>query len=420
MTNERPCFYAMTYGETAQSSVGYLTELKQLLTPRGRSRMVLSTRDQRIANAAGIPIEFGPRDAEGHLSRAILLMYAGISEKAVSRSCEKCPKAIGKILRTCGGIPLTLGVAGRAVQMKARHCDGGWETAIVIYAAELETNTRKMMTEDIEGYPNFCATVRTSLDMVDVWAQKNEIGREIGEALLCSDLFTRMSVFPRQSRVPQSAVTRLWSDADNDDVVRIIEKLVDMNLLSKREDESNRVFVGLHDLVLEYCVIRARGDHRRFHCEFLGAYLTVSNDVPTESGSADDCSLDKMSITLKSRAWWDVSSTGYFPENVCRHLWKGGCIGELMALLCDVRWTLFRMRCGGLLGWKSDFESLEGALSEVNKESGSADDWNKVETGFGLVKEALIEAWGCMQGNERELGMQAYSRLFNAYEGDWR
>ena len=403
--------------ETAQSSVGYFTELKQLLTPRGRSRMALSTRDQRIANAAGIPIEFGPRDPEGDLSRAILLKYAGISEEVVSRSCEKCPEAIGKILRTCGGIPIILGVAGRAVQMKARYCDGGWETAIALYAKELETSARNMMPEDIEEYPNFCATVRTSLDMVEVWAQKNGVGGESGEALVCSDLFTRMSAFPRQSRIPQSVVKRLWSDADKDDVVRIIEKLVDVNLMSKKEDEKNGVFVGLHDLVLEYCVIRAGGDASRFHRELLRSYLTVNNDVPAESGSLGDCSLDNLSKTPESRGWWSLSSTGYFPENLCRHLWKGACLVELMALLCDVRWTVFRMRCGGLLGWKSDFESLTAALSEVKNDRESPDDWNKVENGFGLVREAVNEAWGSMQGNERELGMQVYSRLFKAYEG---
>ena len=177
--------------ETAQSSVGYFTELKQLLTPVGRSRMVLSTTDQRIANAAGIPIEFGPRDPKGDLSRAILLEYSGVSEDAVSRSCEQCSKAIGKILRTCGGIPLTLGVAAGAVQMKARYCDSGWETAIMSYSGELETSIQNMMTEDVEGDPNFCATVRTSLDMVDVWAQKKRIKfserrGQLWFALICS------------------------------------------------------------------------------------------------------------------------------------------------------------------------------------------------------------------------------------------
>ena len=156
--------------ETAQSSVGYFNELKQFLTLHGRSDMVLSMRNQGIANAAEKPIEVGPRDPHGDFSRAILLEYAGISEEELRSSSEKCPEAIENILRTCAGIPLTLSVAGRAVQTKARNCDGMWQTAIVLYREELGRGIRKMVIEDIEGYPDFCATVRTSVNMVDEWA----------------------------------------------------------------------------------------------------------------------------------------------------------------------------------------------------------------------------------------------------------
>lgn len=38
------------------------------------------------------------------------------------------------------------------------------------------------------------------------------------------------------------------------------------------------------------------------------------------------------------RAWWKLEDDGYLYDNVCRHLAGAGLIGELEAVLCDVRW----------------------------------------------------------------------------------
>ena len=329
------------------------------------------------------------------------------------------------IIKIAGDRGFRLGVAGRAVQTKARNCDGMWQTAIVLYGQELERSTRKMMTEDMEGYPDFCATVRTSVDMVDEWAQKKGMWGERGKALVCSDLLTRMNVFPRQTRIPEIVLKRLWGEVDDDDVSRITDELVDLNLLSKIEDEKKGVSVGLHDLVLEYCVIQDRRYPWSFHRNFLDEYLTASEDVTAsnnvmkETSRIGDWRLDEVCNTLDSREWWSLSSDGYFPENVCRHLWKGGCVGELMELLCDERWTLLRMRCGGLLEWKSDFESLESASSEVKRRNRNGDEWDKMKSGFRLVREAVNESRVYLKGNARELGMQVYSRLLDVDEEIW-
>ena len=221
-----------------------------------------------------------------------------------------------------------------------------------------------MVIEDIEGYPDFCATVRTSVNMVDEWAQKKGIWGDIRNALVCSDLFTRTNVFPRQTRVPESVLKRLWGEVDDEDVSRITDKLVDLNSLLKREDEKKGVSVGLHDLVLEYCMIQGKRDIWSIHCDFLEEYLTgsedvtASNHVTAATSRVVDWRLEELCDTLDSREWWNLLSDGYFPENVCWHLWKSRLVGELMGLVSDVRWTLLQMRCGGLLGWKSDFESF--------------------------------------------------------------
>ena len=58
-------------------------------------------------------------------------------------------------------------------------------------------------------------------------------------------------MFPRQTRIPESVLKRLWDEVDDEDISRITDKLVDLNLMLKREDGKKGVSVGLHDLVLE-------------------------------------------------------------------------------------------------------------------------------------------------------------------------
>lgn len=64
-------------------------------------------------------------------------------------------------------------------------------------------------------------------------APENRVDGESGEGLVRSDLFIRMGVFAG-GPVRQSQVKELWEDADSDDVSRVIDKLVDVNLLSEK------------------------------------------------------------------------------------------------------------------------------------------------------------------------------------------
>ena len=402
------------FWETEDSIVGYLPHVKKILSSCTRSRMVVSTRSHEIAFEGGEPVKFEPRKPNGDQARNILLKYAGVSTSEAAEMPKASKAALETVLQKCGGVPLTLGVAGSAIRQMTPSCSGNWAEAMFMYAGELEAEISRVGSKEIGMHPSFEATIRRSLSVSDRWSDEYELRRRTGERISCSQLFIALCVLRKQTRVPREMVQRLWSVTDDRVLHDVVRKFVDLNLISERRSSDGGFTIGAHDLILEYCQGAAGPDAQRYHASLLSEYLASDREIVQQWNveGNDDSGLAQPTGTF-CRSWWDLGNDRYLSEHVCRHLAEGGCVSELVSLLSDFRWTDVRVRSGDLLRWHEDFKCAFSALRN----------WKEMvemtQEGLETIRDAARDGWGLMANNVAELSFQMQSRLCEAGTRSW-
>eukprot|EP00171_Calliarthron_tuberculosum_P005482 IDg5482t1 len=146
--------------------LGYVHHLKKLLLDATGSVLVVSTRFPRIAESVGSPTSFGTLVARGEKSREILLRAASGKISANAETNEY----VDKLLDICGGLPLTLSIAGAGVKQELkRRADPC--TAIKHYCERLESFIKKSVDNELSDYPCLSHVIEASLKHCERWRQ---------------------------------------------------------------------------------------------------------------------------------------------------------------------------------------------------------------------------------------------------------
>lgn len=407
---------------TEDNSIGYFEELRRLVSDVGR--IAITTRNKDIAHAAGHPVHFGARDPQGVESRNILFKYAHIQDN--TEEIKTVEIGIRTVLDQCAGLPLALGITGKALWHLTSEGSMSLNNALEFYVSKLGKANADLVLESLGSYPNLQTSVLTSLNMADDLGKSVNMVRRFRRQISVRDMYMRLSVVRKQAEVPASMLGKLWNMSQTQVMIVTFEILSKFNLITMFG-----MTIGLHDLLLDFCTNMAiqRGEIKEFHADLLRAYHCPFakesmyrsrkrkriEALSTSQNSEEHLSEEVDPVSVKwggKRAWWDdnIDRDGYLRHNLTRHLVESGNSSELQDLLIDPRWTIYRVRGKNFLAWESDFAQLFSA-EDQNLEQGSPG----LEVGFRaemkLIRDAVSQAWSYLRDNMGELQFQMFGRL---------
>ncbi len=369
--------------QSAASDFGYLPLLKRLLRDAPRSKLLVSTRDKRIAEEVSMNYEtFGILPSHGPSARSLLGQIAFGDEHIEIMNIPDVQGDVGAILKVCAGLQLALCMAGRALKTTIED-SGDIRKGFKVYASQVERDQRPDETERGAQLYNHGLSyiVVASLVQCEQWAEKSLKDVNV------QDLFRSLCVLDKQKMMPKSMISILWglSSRQTD---RVVRKFADLGLVVKTADkmpsESSQnetvedYSVRLHDLILVLCQEVTGEEQEERHGLVIDAlkrskFMWIDEETPTQE------------------EWWRLKNGGYIYGNLSRHMVKCGRRQELANLLADVRWTLRRVEVGGWLALKTDFELLLGGSDNVRFE------------GIRQVFELLERHWSEFSKDQRWL-----------------
>ncbi len=121
---------------------GYLPLLKRLLVDAPRSKLLVSTRDQKIAEEVSTScVTFGTLPPHGLRARNILGKHAFGEMPIDTLERPDIRGYVEKILNVCAGLQLALCIAGRALRIEIRRL-GDIQNVFEVYTIQLERDQR--------------------------------------------------------------------------------------------------------------------------------------------------------------------------------------------------------------------------------------------------------------------------------------
>lgn len=401
--------------ETTTSAVGYLSQLKAVLRCSPSTHLAISTRSQNIARFAGKKIMFRPLQEKGETAKAILFQYSGVNQSSFDMFSTEAKAVCDEILKKCGGVRLTIAVAGSSIRALAD--DMPQENAIMDYEARLGKSTYDLAFRELDTYPNFNRSVASSLELADRKESR------------CSNLFKRFCVLQKQIRVEMSIIEKIFYMVPQAEVQFIVDMFVDYHLVI-REYEQGITKFRLHDLVMDFCAGAARHtcQYELFHRSLLSQFSVVYTEMCTLSiagqNDQNDMHWVKNGEGIQARPWWDATCTDqqYLFSNLSQHLVEGELMSELAGLLSDARWTSFRLRTnseyGGLVSLTSDIELLLTSCKALYN-SGNYPELISLIKDITLVKKTVHSLWSSVSKRPAELKTQLHAYLMNDSRGGW-
>ncbi len=330
---------------------GYLPLLKRLLEDAPRSKLLVSTRDQRIAEEVSTNCErFDTLLSDRPRARNLLGQITFEEQiEILERLDIQCH--IETILNVCAGLQIALCMAGRALRTEIRRV-GDIRRVFEMYASQVEHDQRPDETQrSAQLYDHGLSyIVEASLIQCERWAEKSR------NKVNVRNLFRSLCVLEKQMVLPKRMLSMIWTLSSRE-TDRVVHKFADLGLITKTMDRttsdssSNEIVeeygVRLHDLVLVLCQEMADDEQEERHGNVIDALKRsksawIRGEIPTPA------------------EWWRLKDNGYIYSNLSRHMVKCGQRQALATLLSDVRWTLRRVDVGGWLALKIDFELLLG------------------------------------------------------------
>ncbi len=214
------------------SKFGYLSLLRQLVRDSPDSRLLVSTRDLKIAKEVSSDFEtFGPLLSEKERARNLLCQVAfgkGHNEKLKELDIEGY---VTSILNICAGLQLALCMAGHALGCivgELKDIEKGFE----VYARQLE---RDKLPDDEESsaqlYDHALSyIVEASLVQCEQWAENSLPNVNV------QSLFRSLCVLEKQMTMPKSMLSKLWGLTSRK-TDRIVRMFADLNLITKTKHE---------------------------------------------------------------------------------------------------------------------------------------------------------------------------------------
>ena len=340
---------------------GYLPLLKGLLEDAPRSKLLVSTRNQRIAEELSTNCEtFNTLISDRPRARNLLghITFGGEQIEILER--PDIQDHIEVILNVCAGLQIALCMAGRALRTEIRRV-GDIRKVFEMYASQVEHDQRPDETErGAQLYDHGLSyIVEASLVQCERWAEKSL------KKVNVHNLFRSLSVLEKQTAMPKSMLSMVWGISSRE-TDRVVNKFADLGLVTKTMDRttsgrsSNEVVdeygVRLHDLVFVLCQEMAVDELEERHRSVI--------DALKRSKSAW---IDEQIPTIGE--WWSLKDNGYVYANLSRHMVKCSERQALANLLSDARWTLRRVDVGGWLALQIDFQLLlrDSAYADVSQ-----------------------------------------------------
>ena len=331
---------------------GYLPLLKRLLEDAPRTKLLVSTRDQRIAEEVSINCEtFDTLLSDRQSARNLLGHITFGKEQIEILERPEIQDNIETILDVCAGLQIALCMAGRALRTEIRRV-GDIRKVFEVYASQVKHDQRPDETQrGAQLYDcGLSYIVEASLVQCERWAEKSLKKANV------QDLFRSLCVLEKQMVMPKSMLSIVWGLGSRE-TNRIVNKFADLGLLTKTMDRttsersSNDIVeeygIRLHDLVLVLCQEMSVDEQEERHEKVICALkrsksMWIDDEIPTLA------------------EWWRLKDISCIYGNLSRHMVKCGQKQALANLLSDVRWTLRRVEIGGWFALNIDFELLLG------------------------------------------------------------
>ena len=240
------------------SSFGYLPLLKRLLRNAPGSKLLISTRDQRIAEEVSMSYEtFGTLPPQGQSARNLLGQITFGAEHTERLKRTDIREYVETILKVCTGLQLALCMAGRTLRTAIERL-GDVRMVFEDYSSQLERDQRpheKGRSAQLydHGLPHI---VEASLVQCEQCAEKSLNNVNV------RDLFYSLCVLEKHMVMPRSMLSNLWGiSAQRTD--HVVQKFADLGLISETkykipsetsENEATEdIGVRLHDMILVLC-----------------------------------------------------------------------------------------------------------------------------------------------------------------------
>lgn len=405
---------------SAESTTGFLNSILHLSLCSRSAYFLTSTRSEHIAAEAALSVNIKPF-VQRNTSRRIFQEYAGLS--SASLQAQSLTEAINDILNQCGGLPLTLAIAGRAVK---RLLSGGLNTeaALQNYVLQLKTDRGLITRERFRENQSVFEAAEMSINIAEEWGTNMDLRTIDDHPLSCSSLFTSLCVFQRQAQIDITVISKLWHHVQSNLVVRIIQHFFELNLVSIQQSNApEQMSVSIHDLLLDYCRYKARRENQYadIHRNFVDNFIMQEDSIEPSLGYVNVGSWNEGLLTECIRPWWDVrspvntSSAEYINSHIAWHLVEGQQITEIVSLLSDVRWTKNRLFLGGYESISSDFNTLFNSLSTAEQHP----ELQAILTDLKTICSVIREAWPFISREQTELAPQLISRLLDLEDSSW-
>jgi hypothetical protein len=289
----------------------------------GRCARLVTTRNQTLAAAAGVPVKIGPMSVKQ--ARAVLL--AGLDPLP--------PLVVAGLIRETGQWPLMMRLVNKILHQRVQlHEDIG-------DAAEdlLSTIRRaRLQIDELAREPD----QPDVLDVSDPHQRRRAVRAtiEASTGLLFPPDQARLAelgVFARNETVPVPVVAALWQTTGGLDQAAsesLCARLADLALVTLIRTSDGGA-VELHDVISEYLHEElGPGRLQQLHQVLLD---TIAQGLPTTTTPAD-------SGTGTVTAWWQLpGSARYARDNLIEHLTAAGRPQEAETVATDLRWVAARL-----------------------------------------------------------------------------
>jgi WD40 repeat protein len=283
------------------------------------SRALITTRDAQLLTSLG-----GTPHLIELLSDDESLRLLAVT---IGTELSELPPEASRLIRECGRLPLAVALAGGMLA-----AGQAWTKLLTAF----QRHKLEFFQDDQRDnqHHDLLRTIEVSVQTLSPDEQSRLI--ELG-------------VFPEDEIVPEPAIATLWEhteELDDLDTSSLLLKLKQRSLIQmvtpKAADSNSVSRIGLHDLIHDYCLLRAKqqlGSEPALHEQLLAAYRSKSPD-----------------------GWPSGPHDGYFFSHLRDHLIAIGHASELADLLHELRWLETKNEAGLTFDLPFDFQTAIKAL----------------------------------------------------------
>lgn len=364
-----------------------IVDLNRITDAGNMSTLVVATTCIEIASLASKNVELTYMDPVGPEARRILLRYAGFLEEDFfgSDEAEQADFALQKLLKICGGLPISLATVGKGIKRRSLHFPNDRIAAWELYLSAIELNGHIGIDDPI------VLTLSTSLKILEVY-ERHKILFELPYSF--AEMHRALCVLQRPSCVPMQMLRNLWKLKEIQHAATVSELFAGIDLATltcQRNGSRCLEMLELHDLLHDFCRIGTREETVTWHKRLLEEYRWRTCQ-PTEH---EHVPIDQWALKLED--------DGYIHKNLSWHASKAWSGNEMIKLLLNSQWIFQQLKIGGYFALRRDYQLCISSISYPRS--------NLMHRAIMLIYEAIELSSGTIMANPHELCFQLYGRL---------